>query len=292
MIAHILAGTLTALGAAQSADTVVSAGAGDRVAVRNHAGSITVRTWDRDAVQVRVDGRRAGDLEIRRDGSTLRVRLPHPSHGHGSDDDADLLLRVPAAVDLELFGPDADIEVEGSRGDVRAETVEGTLRLEGGSGRVSLHTTEGDVEVRGARGSVEAHSVDGHIRMEDISGAIVVEAIDGDIRLLRIDSDDVRVSTVDGDIFFDGRIHESGRYRLTTHDGDVSVRVPEATDATVTVSTFDGDFIPDFPVEWRGTREGRRMEFTLGDGGARIELESFDGEIRLLRPSSAFPDER
>lgn len=288
MIAHILAGTLTALAPAPAADTVVSLGAGERVSVRNHSGSISVRAWDRQAVEARVDGGRASGLDIRRDGSTLRIQLPH-SHRDGS---AALHLRVPPAADLELRGPYADIDVRGTRGSVVAETVEGRIRVEGGSGRLTLHTTEGDVEVRDTRGQVEAHSVDGDVRLEDIVGPILVEGIDGDIRLVRIDAEDVRVSTVDGDIVFDGRIHDTGRYRLTTHDGDVTARIPEGTNASVSVSTFDGDFIPDFPIRWRGTREGRRMEFTLGTGDARMELQSFDGEIRLLRAGSALPEER
>ena len=57
--------------------------------------------------------------------------------------------------------------------------------------------------------------------------------------------------------------------------------------ASVSLSTFNGDFDFDFPVTLTETRGGdKRFGFTLGTGSARIELSSFGGTIRLRRPSS------
>ncbi len=50
----------------------------------------------------------------------------------------------------------------------------------------------------------------------------------------------------------------------------------------MSVSTYDGDFEADFPVSVTTTK--RRFTFTLGSGSARVELESFDGNIHLRRP--------
>jgi hypothetical protein len=36
-------------------------------------------------------------------------------------------------------------------------------------------------------------------------------------------------------------------------------------------------------VKAKGYRSGEGLEFTLGAGGARLVLETFDGDIRLLR---------
>jgi hypothetical protein len=48
------------------------------------------------------------------------------------------------------------------------------------------------------------------------------------------------------------------------------------------VSTFDGDFESEFPVLIERFTGGREFDFTLGDASARIEIQVFDGEIRLL----------
>jgi DUF4097 and DUF4098 domain-containing protein YvlB len=106
--------------------------------------------------------------------------------------------------------------------------------------------------------------------------------VDGRITLDGVRSDDVRAATVDGDIDFAGEVRPGGRYALTSHDGNVTVTAP-AIDADVSVSTYDGDFVSDFPVTLARVSERRRMGFTLGKGGARLELESFDGTVALRK---------
>jgi hypothetical protein len=61
------------------------------------------------------------------------------------------------------------------------------------------------------------------------------------------------------------------------------VLIPGDVNATVSVATFDGEFLADFPIQLEGAQTSRRLSFTLGDGSARLELHSFDGNIRLVR---------
>jgi hypothetical protein len=35
---------------------------------------------------------------------------------------------------------------------------------------------------------------------------------------------------------------------------------------------------------------GKRVTFTLGKGGAEVDIEAFGGRIRLLRPNEALPE--
>jgi hypothetical protein len=49
----------------------------------------------------------------------------------------------------------------------------------------------------------------------------------------------------------------------------------------VTVSTWSGEFESATPVTISGSQEGNRFSFTVGTGSARLELEAFDGLIRL-----------
>ena len=78
-------------------------------------------------------------------------------------------------------------------------------------------------------------------------------------------------------------MRDGGAYRLTTHGGDLRVGLGGAPNATVFVRTFQGDFSADFPIqlpEGQSAREGsKRFNFTLGSGSARIELQSFNGDI-------------
>jgi hypothetical protein len=82
-------------------------------------------------------------------------------------------------------------------------------------------------------------------------------------------------------VLFDGTPRPGGRYRVAVHDGDARVRIPRDAGLLVRVSTFDGEFLSDFPVTVERLRSGGTFEFRLGDGSGELEIEVFDGEIRL-----------
>src|SRR4029453_14058958 len=103
------------------------------------------------------------------------------------------------------------------------------------------------------------------------------------------------VSTVNGDITFNGSMKDGGSYRLTTHGGDLRVGLGGAPNATVFVRTFQGDFSSDFPIqlpEGQSAREGsKRFNFTLGSGSARTELQTFTGDTIVARKTIVSAEE-
>jgi DUF4097 and DUF4098 domain-containing protein YvlB len=142
------------------------------------------------------------------------------------------------------------------------------------------------VTIRGTSGRVTCSSVNGGVRVEKTTGPVTASSVNGEIVLESIGSEEVDASTINGTVSYEGAILDGGTYRFSTHNGDVAVTVPEKTNATVSVATFSGDFSSAFPIQLSDTRLGKRFNFTIGDGGARIELESFQGSIRLRRPGS------
>jgi DUF4097 and DUF4098 domain-containing protein YvlB len=108
--------------------------------------------------------------------------------------------------------------------------------------------------------------------------------VNGDITLSKVDATSVMSSSVNGELTYDGTIRNGGRYAFSTHNGDITVTVPEGSNAAVSVSTFNGEFTSAFPVTLTETRKGKRFSFTLGTGSAQMTLESFQGTMRLVRP--------
>jgi len=88
---------------------------------------------------------------------------------------------------------------------------------------------------------------------------------------------------VSGDVTYEGSIKDGSHYRFATHNGDVTVAIPDKANVTVSVATFNGDFDSSFPVSVTNTTK-HRFTFTIGSGNARLELETFNGDIRLRRP--------
>lgn len=267
----------------QGTDTTIAVRGAARLELTGFEGGVTVTTWNRK--EVRIEARHDDDtrIDIDEGRTTLRVR----GHARYGPAEVEWRLTVPADLALQLTTHAGDIAVTGPRASVSATSVEGAITLKGGSGNVTLTTVEGALRVEDATGKVALSTVDGDAWVRGVRGDLSVNTVDGAITLDQVESDNVTATTVDGDVAFAGPIRAEGRYRLTSHDGDVLVVTP-AVDAEVSVSTFDGDFQSDFEITFRGIADRRSLTFTLGRGSARLELESFDGRI-ALRKGTALP---
>ena len=278
--------TLAALALTQQTDTTVPVRAGARLEVHNFGGEIAVKTWNRNAVRVVADHSSRDRISVDASEQVVRVKT---EPGRRGPSQIDYAVTVPAWMALNLSGVYTDIKVDGAQNEITAETVQGEVTVLGGSGNVSLKSVMGAVTLEKARGRIDLSSVNEEIRATDVSGDITAETVNGDITLIQIESANAEANTVNGDITYDGTIKDGGRYRFGTHDGDLRVSVPEKANASVSVSTFNGDFSACFPVRLTGKTK-HRFNFTLGSGSARLELESFSGDIRICRPGQLLND--
>ncbi len=261
-------------------DTTFAVNPNATLAVRNHAGSIVVGTWNRN--EVRLQARHDSDDRVKIFQSEDAVKVKSETR-HGLPDEVEYEITVPASMAVDLWGFSTDISVDGVRNGVRVETMEGDIDIRNSQGGLALRSVEGDINVTSAQGRVEANGVDSEIVLTDIQGDIFAESIDGDLRLERIQAGAVEAKTVDGDVHYDGSIRDDGRYRLTTHDGDIVVSIPEGANVTVSVATFEGGFEADFPVTLDRAEVSRKFSFVLGSGSGTLELHSFDGDIQMVR---------
>ena len=285
MNATIIAAALSSLMTIQQqTDTLIAVPGDVRITLNQIAGDVTVGTWNQNQVRVLADHGSDDRIELDLTGNELEISATSEM-GHAI---VDFELTVPVAASLEISAPFADVRITDSQGAVSVETVEGDIHLEGGRGQVQLRAVDGDVMVFDCQASVEAASVDGDVLLRNVSGAIQAETVDGDVLLQDASSENVQSASVDGDILWDGDIQDGGRYSFMTHDGDVVVGVQPGANAKVSVASFDADFESDlegFELQ-SDSGESRRFSFVLGNGSARIELESFDGTIRLTRRGS------
>ncbi len=280
MLVNIIAGALIAIALPQSTDTTFAVDPGLRLELHNSSGYIVVRTWERNEVRVRADNLFRGGFVIEQTSSALSIGA---RRWDDDDDDVDYLLTVPASMDLDLRTSDGDITVDGALGEVTLRASDGDLMIRGGSGRISARTSDGSITAEGVAGRIHLESSDGDITVEGATGDIEIEATDGMVELWEIDASSVQVDNVDGDIVFDGVLAARGSYRLSTHDGDISIHIPEGSDARVRLGIYDGDFSSNFAITFPQWPRGRRVEFTLGRGAAELEAETFDGDISLVR---------
>jgi DUF4097 and DUF4098 domain-containing protein YvlB len=263
-------------------DETISVTKGARLVVENFAGEVVVKTWDRDSLRVQARHGGRAKVDIRQTPTIVTVRSE--SGGIGS---VDYDISAPAWMTVRVTGSFNFITVEGTQGEVHAETTRGDVVIKGGTGTVTAKSIQGQVIVEGARGKVTAVSVNESIRIADSSGDIMAETNNGHITLTGIKSADVEVATINGNIVFEGPPADRGRYRFTTHNGNITVAVPEAANVTFIVRTYNGSFSSTLNLAGpprSEVRQGRRNTYTLGTGSAEMEMETFGGFIRVRRP--------
>ena len=273
-------------------DQTIDVAKGTRLVVSNNAGEVIVRSWDREQVRIQASHGDRVTVEAATTDNTLRVRA-RGSRGPASL--VDYTITVPRWMPVNLSGTYLESTIEGTTAEVTVESVHGNIRVVGGSGNVNLRSVEGVITVDKASGRVQATTINEGIRLTNVSGDVSAETTNGDIVIENAQTTSLEVSTVNGDVTFNGTMRDGGAYRLTTHGGDLRVGLGGAPNATVFVRTFQGDFTADFPIELpegQSAREGsKRFNFTLGTGSARIELQSFNGDIIVARKTIVTPDE-
>src|SRR6266850_2558665 len=284
MVATLAAAMLVALGGAsqRQTDTTFAVPAGASLSVNNFGGGITIHGWSENRVKVHAEQGRRGRVEVSLVGNTVVIKA---SSREGAPSVIDFDITVPQAMGLTLSGTYADINVDGMQGSISAETVNGEVNVRGGKGNITLHSIQGSVTLADASGRIEVNSVNENIELTNVSGEIKVETTNGEIMLTGIESASVDAGTINGDVLYQGTVTDGGSYSFGSHNGDITVSIPERANVTITAATANGDIDPSFPLPMPPGPTGKhRKTFKIGSGSARMELESFQGDIELRRP--------
>jgi DUF4097 and DUF4098 domain-containing protein YvlB len=281
MFATLAAAMLVTLAPQRQSDTTIAVPAGASLSVNNFGGGITVHGWSENRVKVHAETGRRGRVEVSLVGSTVVVKA---SSREGAPSVMDIDVTVPQSMALNLSGTYADITVDGVQGPISAETVNGEVNVRGGKGIITLHSIQGTVTLADASGRIEVNSVNEDVELTNVSGEIKLETTNGSVTMTGIQSSSVDAGTINGDVVYEGTVKDGGSYSFGSHNGDISVSIPEGANVTVTTATANGDIDASFSLPLTNTAGKHRKTFKIGSGSARMELESFQGDINLRRP--------
>jgi DUF4097 and DUF4098 domain-containing protein YvlB len=282
MLTILAAAVLASLPLQGQTDTTFAVPAGASLSVNNFGGAIVVHGWTQNRVKVHAEHGSRGRIEVSLTGNTVLLKA---GSRMGAPSVVDFDITVPQDMALTLTGTYAEIEVDGVRGAISAETVDGEVKVRGGSGIITLHSIQGSVTLADATGRIEVNSVNEDVELSNVSGQIKAETTNGDVTLMGIKSSSVEATTINGDVIYEGTITDGGTYVFNSHNGDMTVSVPEGANVTVSAATANGDIDASFPLPFTGTPAKHRYTFKLGTGSARMEVESFQGDIELRRPA-------
>lgn len=267
-----------------SGDIVVTGGGGDSVRIeairRVRAGSDGEARAMLKQLQVRVTERAGG----------VQVRTAYP--GRRGSSEVDYTVTVPGETNVVLRTVSGDVRVSNLQGELRVESVSGDLRATGVQQVREMKTFSGNLEVSDAQGNeLEGASVSGDVVVRDLRvRTLDLTSVSGDVRISNVESEDVKVKSVSGDIDYAGELMRNGRYEITSHSGDVRVTPAGDTGFDIEANTFSGTVRSDYAISLRegvalGFAGGRSrgLRGTFGRAGAALVLQSFSGDITILR---------
>lgn len=254
---------------------------GVELVVLARSGLVLLSTWDSDEIKVRATHDEEAQIRVSEQRRNVKVFAKINGDDAG---DVQFDITVPRWMDVSVEGHSVDVECENMGGRVEIEIFDGDIYLEGGRERTNLTSINGDIRVENGNGRVTAFSPHGSVTILDTEGPLVAETVSGDIRLAGVASDNVEAISVSGDVLYDGSVVTNGNYYLESHDGEIQIGLSPDADVSVLVITAKGEFSTDFDVRLEKGRSGDRLEFTLGDGSAKLRAESFAGDIEFFDP--------
>jgi Putative adhesin len=290
-IALLSAATLAVLAQAASAEqnfnkrSPVAADA--TVDVSNVQGSVEVTAWDRNEVQLTALLESDKDrLEYEATDKLVRVKVHRPDHRYHDDDDATLTLNVPKGVRLIVDTISADIAVNGVRGEQRLETVSGEVETMSYDQPVSLHSVSGDISLKGSGGKarVTTESVSGSTTLNGIRGGYDGQTVSGTISANVSVAERLHVEAVSGDVEIQADLTPTARVELESVSGTLSLVMKPPVHAEFEIESFSGDIDSCFGTKAHDKSKygpGSELNFTQGNGGARVMIESLSGDISI-----------
>ncbi len=314
-----LVGTVTIAGGTGSAVSVEVTTAGadaSRLTVENSEvrGRPTLRViYPEDRIVYPVLGRGSNtSLTIREDGTwggsdqgwhdrSEGRRITIQGEGKGLEAAADLRITVPTGKRLAVYvgvgrvqvtNVDGELRVDAAAAEVTSRSTRGRLAIETGAGDVAVDDASGSISLETGSGDVRINRIrDGDLKLETGSGAVEgsgitvgtadIETGSGDIRIDAVASPRLSLETGSGSV---NATLTAGPEMLhaETGSGDITVRLPDNTSASVDLDTGSGDFQVEFPLQLIRKGNGN-LRGTVGDGRGRIEIETGSGDIALLK---------
>lgn len=128
----------------------------------------------------------------------------------------------------------------------------------------SVETVNGGVTVSGVSGSVVAESVNGGVEVNDLKGDADLSTVNGSI--------DAECSTLGG----------QQKVKVETVNGRVTIVVPENADVKISADTMNGGINGRaFGLETEKGFVGSDLNGSIGDGSARLNIETVNGSIKI-----------
>lgn len=258
------------------------------------SGNVTVTTADepRTTVEIVTRGRRGQDavdeIEITMDerlgGHVVtveqrdRFRWGPIQISWGGD--LECRITCPPGAALDLAGGSTDLRVVGELGDVSVKTASGDVRLQEVRSRLEVKTASGDVSVDAVGGDASVVSMSGDLAVGRVEPSLTARSVSGDVTIGCVGGE-LGVSTTSGDIEI--KSVESGDVRVQSISGDVRIGIGQGARAWVDAVSVSGSLESEI-----GLDEHDEHEEGEAGGVVPVHVKTVSGDVAIVRASEAF----
>jgi hypothetical protein len=130
---------------------------------------------------------------------------------------------------------------------------------------LNLETSNGSLSVDGVRGRIDMESSNGSVRLTDVGGRVNARTSNGSVHVI-----------------LSGQRFDGDGMTVVTSNGSARLDLPDNYNAHLIAGTNNGSLNLDIPVTVQG-RVSKRVDTTLGSGGATIEMRTSNGSLRIGR---------
>lgn len=244
-----------------------------RLIVDTFNGRIEITGSDAGEVRVEAELRNPERVKYRavQEGDTVRVTAQKAGDDsfwswlpwRDGDAGANIRVSAPREVVLEAHSSNGSIRVDNIAGSGSLHTSNSGIAASSMDGTFSLSTSNGEITLRGAEGD---------FRLRSSNGNITVAAARGEFDL----------DTSNGSIRFEGDLTLGSDNRFESSNGNITAALAgEPPNVRVEASTSNGDIVLDRPVAVVGSTDGDRISGVIGDGSARLTMDTSNGTIRI-----------
>jgi hypothetical protein len=255
------------------------------IEIVNVSGLVEVDGWDRSEVEVSGSaGNGVERVDVTSTGNRTSIRVVVPRrYGWGTDDEAHLVVHVPAKSAVMASLVSSDFKVSGLLGMLKVQTVSGNVTGDAG-GDVNATAISGDIRLAArAAKMMEIKTISGDIHLSGGGGEVEITTVSGSATLELADVSRGRFKSVSGDLTVALALGPDGQIDSESVSGSLDLRFASAPAAEFDVQSFSGDIKNCFgpkPVESH-YGPGSRLAYKVGEGHARVRINTKSGDVRL-----------
>lgn len=170
------------------------------------------------------------------------------------------ILGATSGGSIMLTGSKGDIDLKTSGGSITANDCNGSINLRTSGGSLSMSNLDGVVNAATSGGSVAASNIKGTFTTGTSGGSMHLDGISGN----------VDATTSGGSM--NVKIKSVKDYVKLSNSGNINLTLPAGKGYNMNVKSNGIDISGS--VDFRGSRENKNMEGTIGNGGPEITVRS------------------